>query len=680
MRRLSCSLALVTLLGACAGNVSPVPTAPVTPPLPGTSPAQPSAVAKEFSPVALAADTPRSTPAGATFTAPAGWTIAASGGRALLTGPEPDLRVVVADSAAASADEAVASAWRTLHPDFKRPLILTQGHPGRHGWEQRVDYDYETSPNEKLIVWARALRKGKAWTVVLVHGGEASYEKRLASVRRVGDSLRPEGYVRESFAGKTAHKLDAERSRQIIDAVDKARELAAIPGVGLALVQDGKVVYEGGLGIRELGKPAKVDAHTRFMIASNTKALTTLLLAKLVDEGKLGWETPVTKVFPSFKLGDADTTRQVLVKHLVCACTGLPRQDFEWLFGFHKQTPRSAMELLGTMQPTTKFGETFQYSNPLAAAAGFIAGSTLYPKKELGAAYDEAMSSRVFAPLGMTDTTLDFERGRQGNSALAHEADVDGKMALTATVLNRATTPVRPAGAAWSTVHDLAKYVAMELANGKLPNGKPYVSEDALLARRTPQVPIGEFATYGMGLMVDKEWGLPVVHHGGDVTGFHSDMFWIPDAGVGGVILTNGPGFLIRRAFIRKTLEVLFDGQPEADEDAAASIAEFKASIAVERARLTIPPDPSVTAKLAKRYTNAALGDVVVLSEGSSVSFDFGAWKSPMATRKNDDGTVSMVTIAPGVDGIPFVIDGRDGKRALFVRDRQHEYVFTERP
>lgn len=160
-----------------------------------------------------------------------------------------------------------------------------------------------------------------------------------------------------TFAGKAAHKLDADCVKQIVDAMDRAREAAAIPGVGLALVQDGKVVFEGGLGVRELGKPAKIDAHTRFMIASNTKALTTLLLAKLVDEGKLTWETPVTTLFPGFKLGDPDTTREVRVKHLICACTGLPRQDFEWLFGFARQTPRSVLDTLGTMQPTTKFGE-----------------------------------------------------------------------------------------------------------------------------------------------------------------------------------------------------------------------------------------------------------------------------------------------------------------------------------
>ena len=126
------------------------------------------------------------------------------------------------------------------------------------------------------------------------------------------------------------------------------------------------------------------------MIASNTKALTTLMLAKLVDEGKMTWDTPVTTLLPSFKLGDADTTSRVLVKHLICACTGLPRQDFEWLFGCRELTPEGALETLGTMQPTSKFGEMFQYSIRSPAPRATSAATSRLPTLDLGAAYDEA--------------------------------------------------------------------------------------------------------------------------------------------------------------------------------------------------------------------------------------------------------------------------------------------------
>ncbi len=145
--------------------------------------------------------------------------------------------------------------------------------------------------------------------------------------------------------------------------------------------------------------------------------MTTLLLAELVDEKKLRWDEPVVDVYPAFKLGDADTTKQVLVKNLICACTGVPRQDMEWLFEFKNATPETELALLGTMQPTSKFGEVFQYSNMMAAAAGYIGAHLVYPNLELGAAYDKAMQEKIFDPLGMKSTTFDYARALAGNHA-----------------------------------------------------------------------------------------------------------------------------------------------------------------------------------------------------------------------------------------------------------------------
>src|SRR5213075_2370665 len=100
------------------------------------------------------------------------------------------------------------------------------------------------------------------------------------------------------------------------------------------------------------------------------------------------------------------------------------------------------------------------------------------------------------------------------------------KTSVAAMDINYSVIPVRPAGAAWSSVRDMLKYISMELAEGKLPDGTQYIRRETLLARRAPQVPIGKEATYGMGLMVDTKYGTPVVHHGGDMIGFHSDMMW----------------------------------------------------------------------------------------------------------------------------------------------------------
>jgi CubicO group peptidase (beta-lactamase class C family) len=245
--------------------------------------------------------------------------------------------------------------------------------------------------------------------------------------------------------------------------------------------------------------------------------------------------------------------------------------------------------------------------------------------------------------------------------------------------INYAIVPARPAGGAWSSVNDMLKYVSMELAEGKLPDGKTFISQDALDARRAPQVMIAEDHTYGMGLMVNKRWGVSVVHHGGDLVGYHSDMFWIPEAGVGGVILTNAdPGVMLRGPFVRRLLEVLYDGEPEAQEDVMTAIARNKQAIATERKRLVVPAEDGAVGKLAKRYHNDSLGDVAVSTRGKDTIFDAGEFQSTVASRHNDDGTYSLFPIDPGVAGLEFVVGEKDGKRTLTTRDAQHEYVFVE--
>jgi hypothetical protein len=100
--------------------------------------------------------------------------------------------------------------------------------------------------------------------------------------------------------------------------------------------------------------------------------------------------------------------------------------------------------------------------------------------------------------------------------------------------------------------------------------------------------------------------------------------------------------------------------------------------LAKERQRLAIPASKDEIAKLADRYSSSALGDVAVEHNGADTVFNFGEWKSRVASRKNDDGTVSFITIEPTRDGFEFVRAERDGKRALIIRDGQHEYVFSE--
>jgi len=629
----------------------------------------------------VAADTPEKTPSGATFTLAKDWALARHDHFVVASPSEGDTSFVFADvPQAKDAADAVLQAWAMYRPDVHRKVQTMTARPGRNGWDERQVVEYETSPNEKAAIQAIASRSGTTWTVIIIDGKEATVEKRGAALGLMLASLRPAGYTRETFAGKTAHPFDAARIEALKSFVQTAMQQLGVPGAGVAIVEHGKVVYEGGLGVRELGKSEPVDAHTMFMIASNTKGMSTLLLARLVDEGKLRWDQKVTDVYPAFRLGSAETTSKVLMKDLVCACTGLPRKDFDWIFNTPRTTPATTtFAQLAATEPTSKFGEVFQYNNLMATAAGYIGGHIVNPNMELGAAYDSAMQSMIFDPLGMNETTFDMARALAADHASPHADDIDGKPSVASQDLNYTITPYRPAGGAWSSARDVIKYVQNELALGKLQNGKQFVSEKNLLERRKPNVPVGEDAFYGMGLMTDSTWGVTVVHHGGSLGGYKSDWIAIPDAGVGAVLLTNADtGQLLLRPFMRRVLEILYDGKLEAADDVAAQAKRIKAEIAEQRTHLVIPAAPDVVKGLAAHYINPDLGFIKISSDKDGELMDFGSWSSHAATRKNDDGTFELWTIDPSLDGFEFVIGTKAGKRTLTIRDGQHEYEYTE--
>ena len=197
--------------------------------------------------------------------------------------------------------------------------------------------------------------------------------------------------------------------------------------------------------------------------------------------------------------------------------------------------------------------------------------------------------------------------------------------------------------------------------------------------RRKPQIPIGEDETYGMGLEVNNHWGIPIVHHGGSLFGYKSDWMILPEAGIGAVLLTNSDrGGSLLGPLMRRLVEIVYDGKPEAVASVDASAANYQTVIAKERARLTFPAAGEEASKLAPRYVNAQLGAIVVKKSGEHVVFAWDGGESRVATRRNDDGTLSFINADPPLSGFEFVKAERDGKRALIVRDAQHEYVFVE--
>ncbi|WP_200983393.1 serine hydrolase domain-containing protein [Qipengyuania soli] len=610
-----------------------------------------------------------------------GWASETRDGMLVFTAPEGDVTAaLVAVDAATDGQDAVKRAWTKFDPAFAREIELAQDPPAREGWDQITVVNYKSSPAEKVAVQGIGLRKGDGWTVVLINGALATVAKRGAQINQAFGSLRPADYAKESFAGKAANDLTAARIAELTGYVEKAMEGLEIPGVGLALIEDGKIVWEGGLGVTSRGGTDKVDKDTEFMIASNTKGMATLLLSTLVDEGKLAWDQKVTDVYPSFRLGSDETTSKVLVEHLICACTGLPRKDMQWVMNTSHTTPASdTFVQLAATEPTSGFGEVFQYNNLMASAAGYIGGHLVYPDMELGAAFDRAMSERIFSPLGMTRTTFDFSKAMATNWARPHARGYDGPVEAAPMDWNYMVYPYRPAGGAWSSAHDMALYTLNELNKGKLADGRQLASEKNLLKRRQHYVPTGEESWYGMGLMQSSGLGKDVFFHGGSLIGYKSNFWFIPEDRVGAVLLTNSDtGQALLGLFERKLMEVLYDGKDEADENLTAAVSLGAEARETFRKQVDPKGDAEVLAQLAPRYTNADLGPLTFAKKDGVTVATMTSGSSAVGTQANDDGTTSIVMMVPGFFGFPLVVGERDGKRALILLDAQHEYVFLE--
>lgn len=637
------------------------------------------AMAAPRSPAADASgDAPMAEAAGARFAVPEGWARAGAD-PVVLTAPEGDLTVAIVDAGTGGdAAAAVERAWSRFRPGRRPPVRLALPLAARDGWEERGSVVHEAPAAEHRTVEATAARAGGRWTVAIVDGSTATLDKRQSAVSAIVDGLRPAGAAPEDFGARRPHRLDAARIAALRDFVATSMAELGIPGAAIAIVQGGRIVHESGLGVKQLGRPDRVGARSLFMIASNTKPLTTLLLARLVDEGRIGWDEPVARAMPAFRLGSAETTKNVLVRHLVCACTGLPRKDFGWIFGIPADGAEATFAQLAAIRPTSGFGTIFQYSNLMAAAGGYVAGHVLHPDMEPGAAYDRAMRERIFAPLGMADTIFSTDLARSKAPAMPHGIDLAGRPAAAAIDVDRAIAPYRPAGGAWSTAHDMALYVRAELADGALPGGGRIVSAGAMRVRRARGVPSGDAMWYGMGIEEGVQSGISYLHHGGSLPGYMSDFFVIPGADTGAVILTNSSnGGRLLDPFLRRLIEILYDGRPEAASQVASAAAQIRLRAGERRAALAPAPDPRHAAALAARYVNAELGHIDVRRTAEGLRFDFGLWSSAVRPRLNRDGTTTFVTIDPGVDRFEFTPGTRDGRATLTTREAQYDYVYV---
>jgi len=480
---------------------------------------------------------------------------------------------------------------------------------------------------------------------------------------------------------KWAWAAGADLDEAGIDAIVKPfMDAFQTPGVGVAIVRPGVPAFVKGYGVRTLGKAAPVDAHTRFGIASHSKAFTAAALALLVDAGKIAWEDPVTRHIPEFRMHDPAVTAMMTVRDLLVHRSGLPLGAGDLLF-FPQSTHVSedAIKALPFLKPARGFRAGYDYDNILYIVAGVLI------ERISGMHWDKFVETRLFAPLGMTDAVGSRGSLKTDNVAGRHARlgpPVRGIGKLE--VIQPDEGPmVDAAGGINASVTDMAKWLQVQLNQGKLPESilwspaqaKEMWTPQTITASSdgptadNPARPI--LQAYALGWFVQDYRGLRLIQHSGGLSGQVTYTGLLPSRGIGVSVFTNveeGVSSAIRNAILDALIGApAFDwaGNYGARVKAAQEAALASVSGGIDTAPAGKPSLPLKS--YAGRYRDPWYGDVLVSEKSGKLWIDFlptaafksvldpwgpDAFRTRFAKEAGEDAVVSFVVKDGGVTGM----------------------------
>ena len=421
--------------------------------------------------------------------------------------------------------------------------------------------------------------------------------------------------------------------------VERVLEAFEVPGTGVAIVRDGQVVLARGYGVRTIGQPAPVDAHTRFGIASNTKAFTATSLGLLVEEGKLEWDAPVVTYLPWFQMWDPWVTREITVRDLLVHRSGLGLGQGD-LLGWPPSdlTREEIVHAVRYLKPVTSFRSAYAYDNILYHVAALVI------EEVSGQTWEEFVRGRIVEPLGMTETKVTRASTREGGNVATPHARVEGNV-----------RPVKPfdasntnaAGGINSTPADMAKWLIVQLDSGRVVGADPLFppATTRQLWRAVTPMPIGDpapelavlrpnFRGYGLGFVIQDYRGHKVVTHTGGLPGYVSRLMMVPNMKLGIVVLTNQEAGAAFQAITYHILDY-YMGTPDVDWVAAyeAVLVRRDQRLAAMREENTASRDADSRPSLplsgyAGTYTDPWYGDVIVAQEGDDLTLRFSHTES----------------------------------------------------
>ncbi|MFN7944501.1 MAG: serine hydrolase [Blastocatellia bacterium] len=451
------------------------------------------------------------------------------------------------------------------------------------------------------------------------------------------------------------------------DYVNKALKDWEVPGVAIAIVKDDKIIFARGYGVRELGKPDPVNERTLFAIGSSSKAFTAAAMAMLVDDAKVKWDDLVTKHLAGFELYDAYASQQMTLRDLLCHRSGLERGDLLW---YGSSLDRNEIiRRVRFLKPSWSFRSNFGYQNIMYLSAGQVVAAVS------GQSWDDFIKARIFAPLGMKESSTSITALKGLNNVAAPHAKIEDKVEV---IPWRNIDNIAPAGSINSSVMDMAQWLRLQLGEGSY-EGKRLISSGAVKEMHKPHTIINNdppwnlmaqdahFIAYGLGWFLHDYHGRKIVEHGGNIDGMSALVSMVPEEKFGMVILTNMNGSSLREALEFRIIDA-FLNQPQKDWSAVilktmkaleAQGKEAEKKQIEGRARDTKPS--LALEKYAGTYQNEMYGDLkftvedghLVARYGQTFTGDLEHWhydtfQSKWRTRTLGKGMVSFTLNAQG--------------------------------
>lgn len=488
--------------------------------------------------------------------------------------------------------------------------------------------------------------------------------------------------------GKQHQAIDYQKRLKGFDQqVDKILKDFNVPGLGIAIVADGKVIKARGYGFRNIEKKLPITANTQLSIGSTTKAFTSLMIGTLVEEGKLDWDRPVKDYLPQWQLADEYATKHVNLIDMLSHRTGLPSHDFLWL-GNPVFTGQQLVDKLPHLAFRHELRQRYRYNNLMYGMAGYLA------EQVSGQSWPQLIQSRILDKLDMKDTSVNYQQ-MMASSDYALPYTETSNVLATNQPYEEVDGAVRPAGALHSSTNDMAKWLTFLLNKGEF-EGKQLIKEDTLAKMQTPHISITQqYSTnadfgprsYGLGWKIRSFRGHYQVSHDGNIAGYTAQLVTYPLKGIGMVILANKDNSGVPYQLSKDLSERLLALEPKNHiskylqrrlEYTNASDNEMP--VASKKSGGTLETTLALS-DYAGRYHHPAYGDVVITTNkgllqlvfGSLINEPFAHWNlntfigngnqetsffvdEKMQFEINDSGDISAVQIPfeYGIKGIKF--------------------------